>query len=66
MKTFSPISEDNMEFSVDFFRKISTESIENRLSEQNHLTLYLSIKDREKYVNDYFAMMQVLQERGIK
>lgn len=66
MEVFGPISENNREFSVDFFRNTSTESIENRLSEQNHLTFYLSVKDREKYVNDYFAMMQVLQERGLR
>lgn len=63
MKMFWPISENNIEFSVNFFRNISTESIEDRLDEQNHLMLYLSNSDREKYVNDYFAMMQVLQER---
>jgi len=65
MKLFYPISNDR-EFSVNFFRGKSTEYILDRLDEQNHLT-YLLVFDseREKYVNDYFAMQEVLRERNI-
>lgn len=67
MTMFWPISENDREFSVEFFRENSTEYILNRLNEQNHLTYLLRFDaDKEKYVNDYFAMQQVLQERGIR
>lgn len=64
MKEILPISND-FNFSVDFFRKQSTEFIKNRLEVICEYTLHLPfIADREKYVNDYKASMYVLDERN--